>query len=287
MTGGGGLATVRTVEALRQHVRGWRGEGRSVALVPTMGALHEGHLSLIRLAREQADRVCVSLFVNPTQFGPNEDFDRYPRDEAADAAKLAAAGAHLLFAPGLSEVYPPGHLARVHVPVLGDALEGTFRPGFFTGVATVVTKLLLMALPDAAVFGSKDYQQLLVIRRLVADLDIPVRIVAGETVREADGLALSSRNAYLAETERRIAPVLHATIVDVAEAVATGRNAREAENAGTRRLGEVGFGKIDYVAVRDAETLGDWDGPPQPGRVLVAAWLGRTRLIDNVPVPSG
>lgn len=281
---GGGLATVRSVTALRERVNAWRSEGRTVALVPTMGALHDGHLSLIRLALEHADRVCVSLFVNPTQFGPNEDFDRYPRDEAADAAKLAAAGADLLFAPAMDAVYPPGHLTRVHVPVLGDSLEGEFRPGFFTGVATVVTKLLLMALPDVAVFGAKDYQQLQVIRRLASDLDIPVRILAGETEREADGLALSSRNAYLDPSERRIAPALNATLMDVARAVAAGADPAETEADGARRLMASGFGKIDYVAVRDGETLAAWAGPPQPGRVLAAAWLGRTRLIDNVPV---
>ncbi len=282
----GALATARTVAELRAQVRAWRAQELGVALVPTMGALHEGHLSLIRLALEKADRVCVSLFVNPTQFGPNEDFDRYPRDEAADARKIAAAGAHLLFAPAPGEVYPPGHLTRVQVPVLGDELEGAFRPGFFTGVATVVAKLLLMALPDAAVFGAKDYQQLQVIRRMVADLDIPVRIEGGETVREADGLALSSRNAYLAADERRIAPALHAAIAATARSVAAGADSAEAEAKAARGLLAAGFTRVDYVAVRDAETLAAWPGPTRPGRVLAAAWLGRTRLIDNVEVEA-
>lgn len=284
--GGGALATAKTVAGLRACVAAWRGEGKSVALVPTMGALHEGHLSLIRLALEEADRVCVSLFVNPTQFGPNEDFDRYPRDEAADAAKIAAAGAHLLFAPAPAEVYPPGHLTRIQVPVLGDELEGAFRPGFFTGVATVVAKLLLMALPDVAIFGAKDYQQLQVIRRMVTDLDIPVRIEGGATVREADGLALSSRNAYLGEDERRTAPALHATIAAVARSVAAGADPGEAEAKAKQGLLAAGFTRVDYVAVRDAETLAAWPGPPRPGRVLAAAWLGRTRLIDNVAVEA-
>ncbi len=260
--GGAGAApveTARTVADLRAGVGAWRREGLRLALVPTMGALHEGHLSLIRLALGEADRVCVSLFVNPTQFGPNEDFDRYPRDEAADAAKIAAAGAHLLFAPAAAEVYPPGHLTRVQVPVLGDDLEGAFRPGFFTGVATVVAKLLLMALPDVAIFGAKDYQQLQVIRRMVADLDIPVRILGGETVREADGLALSSRNAYLAaasggsprrytrRSRRLPAPSRPAPI-------------RPRRRPRATELLAAGFGKVDYVAVRDAETLQAVDG---------------------------
>lgn len=283
---GAALATARTIAALRAQVRAWRGEGFSVGLVPTMGALHEGHLSLIRLALEEADRVCVSLFVNPTQFGPNEDFDRYPRDEATDARKIAATGAHLLFAPAPSEVYPPGHLTRVQVPGLGDELEGAFRPGFFTGVATVVAKLLLMALPDVAVFGAKDYQQLQVIRRMVADLDIPVRIEGGATVREADGLALSSRNAYLSPDERRIAPALHATIAAVARSLAAGADPAEAETKAAQRLLAARFTKVDYVAVRDADTLAQWPGAPRPGRVLAAAWLGRTRLIDNVEVEA-
>lgn len=281
-----GLPAARTIAELRAGVHAWRGEGMSVALVPTMGALHEGHLSLIRLALAEADRVCVSLFVNPTQFGPNEDFDRYPRDEAADAAKIAAVGAHLLFAPDPREVYPPGHLTRIQVPVLGDELEGAFRPGFFTGVATVVAKLLLMALPDVAIFGAKDYQQLQVIRRMVADLDIPVRILGGETVREADGLALSSRNAYLGEDERRIAPALHKTIAAVARSVAAGAEPAEAEAKAQQGLLAAGFTRVDYVAVRDAGTLAAWQGRSRPARVLGAAWLGRTRLIDNVAVEA-
>jgi pantoate--beta-alanine ligase len=283
---GAGVATARTVAALRARVRAWRGEGLTVALVPTMGALHEGHLSLIRLALANADRVCVSLFVNLTQFGPDEDFDRYPRNEADDAAKIAAVGAHLLFAPEAREVYPPGHLTRVQVPGLGDDLEGAFRPGFFTGVATIVAKLLLMALPDVAILGVKDYQQLQVIRRMVTDLDIPVRVLAGETAREPDGLALSSRNAYLAAEERRIAPMLHAAIVAVARAAADGAEPAKAEAKAARGLLEAGFTGVDYVAVRDAETLEPWTGSGRPGRVLAAAWLGRTRLIDNVAVPA-
>ena len=210
MTADKPIERVRTVAALRARIRAWRDEGLSVGLVPTMGALHEGHLSLVRRSLESTDRTCVTLFVNPTQFGPNEDFSVYPRSEDADAALLSSLGAHLLFAPETGEMYPEGSVTRVTVPGIGDRLEGAFRPGFFTGVATVVTKLLLQSLPDVAFFGEKDFQQYRVIRRFVADLDIPVRIEACPIVREADGLALSSRNAYLSKDERKAAPALFA-----------------------------------------------------------------------------
>ena len=200
------LDIVRTVVDLRARVQAWRREGETVGLVPTMGVLHEGHLSLVRRSRAATTRTIATLFVNPKQFGPNEDFSVYPRDEASDAGKLADVGADLLFAPGIEEMYPAGSVTQVSVPQIGDVLEGEFRPGFFTGVATVVTKLLLQSLPDVAVFGEKDFQQLQVIRRLVADLDIPARIEGGPTVREEDGLAMSSRNAYLSEDQRRMAP---------------------------------------------------------------------------------
>jgi pantoate--beta-alanine ligase len=277
---------VQTVGDLRGHVRRWRADGDSVALVPTMGALHEGHLALVRLARSLARRTCVSLFVNPKQFGPSEDFERYPRDQAGDATKLAAIGVDLLYAPEQAEMYPPGSVTRVVVPGLGDGLEGRFRPGFFEGVATVVCKLLLQSLPDVVVFGEKDYQQLQVVRRLVADLDIPTRIVAGPTVREADGLALSSRNAYLTAAERMIAPVLHRTLTAVADRISVGSVVDDAVALGARDLLDAGFGRVDYIEVRDADSLDPWPGPRRPGRVLGAAWLGRTRLIDNVPLAS-
>ncbi len=249
-----------------------------------MGALHAGHLSLVRCALAAAGRTCVSLFVNPTQFGPNEDFDVYPRDEAKDQALLEAAGTHLLFAPSVAEMYPPGSVTRVSVPGLGDILEGAFRPGFFTGVATVVTKLLLQALPDVAVFGEKDYQQLQVIRRLVRDLHVPVRIEGAATVREHDGLALSSRNAYLTPAERALAPALYRTLSAVARGAAHGTDAGEWARWGTEELLAAGFARVDYVAVRDAETLDECSGGGRRGRVLAAAWLGRTRLIDNVAI---
>lgn len=269
---------------MRARVAVWRSEREQIALVPTMGALHAGHLSLVRRARTLAGRTCVTLFVNPTQFAPHEDLDVYPRNEAADTAVLAAEGADLLFAPDVMEMYPEGDATRVSVRGLGDELEGTFRPGFFTGVATVVTKLVVQALPDAAVFGEKDYQQLQVIKRLVRDLHIPVHIEAAETVREADGLALSSRNAYLSPDERAIAPALHHTLATVASAVADGADIDEQERRAAAALLNAGFAKVDYVAVRDAATLAAWTDRTRPGRVLAAARLGRTRLIDNVAV---
>src|SRR5512134_3902736 len=209
MDGTAGIEIVRTVADLRARVRSWRDAGASIGLVPTMGALHEGHLALVRHVRALTDRSCVSLFVNPTQFGPNEDYTIYPRDETSDAGKLTALGADMLFAPDAEEMYPEGAATRVSVAGLGDLLEGEHRPGFFTGVATIVCKLLLQVLPDIAVFGEKDYQQLLVVRRLCTDLWIPTRIEGAPTVREPDGLALSSRNAYLTADERQIAPFLH------------------------------------------------------------------------------
>jgi pantoate--beta-alanine ligase len=284
------IPIVRSLDALREVVRGWRRVGLTLALVPTMGALHAGHLDLVRRAMNLADRTCVSLFVNPTQFGPNEDFAVYPRDEASDAMKLSAVGAHLLFAPPVEAMYPPGAVTRISLPgPLGEDLEGAFRPGFFTGVATVVAKLLLQAAPDVAVFGEKDYQQLLVVRRMVADLFLPVRIEGLATVREADGLALSSRNAYLTAEERRIAPRLHQAISRVAAVAAAGGDGEAAAAEAIRSLLADGFAAVDYFVIRDAAALTTWSGPSAPGRVLTAARLGRTRLIDNVPVaiPAG
>jgi len=285
----------RSIEALRGRVSVWRAHGNTVALVPTMGALHEGHLTLVRTAREKARRVVVTIFVNPTQFAPGEDLASYPRQERADAELLRAAGADLLFMPSVEEMYPGGHSTRVRVDGPAETLESEFRPGHFDGVATVVAKLLLQALPDVALFGEKDYQQLLVIRRMVRDLDVPVRIDGVPTVREADGLALSSRNAYLTPAERAIAPTLHRTISAVARAVAEGGSPEREASLAADTLVRVGFRKVDYVAVRDAETLepltdyvidsvGD---ASRSARVLAAAWLGRARLIDNVPVNFG
>lgn len=280
------LSVARTVRDLRARVRGWRAEELSVALVPTMGALHEGHLTLVRTALSACDRVVVSLFVNPTQFGPNEDFSAYPRDEDADRALLAGEGAHLLFAPSVAEMYPEGQVTEVHVPGLDAVLEGAHRPGHFTGVATVVAKLLNQAQADHAFFGQKDYQQLQVIARMAADLCVPTEIHGVETVRETDGLALSSRNAYLTAEERAIAPTLYATLRDTAEQFLAGADGGRLELAARERLTKAGFQAVDYVVIADAATLAplhDHD-PARPARVLAAARLGRARLIDNLPV---
>lgn len=280
------LPTLRAVVGLRAQVSTWKAAGLRVALVPTMGALHEGHLSLVRLARERADRVVASLFVNPTQFAPTEDFDAYPRAEERDAELLRGAGCDLLYAPTVAEMYPDGFATSVSVAGVSEPLDGKARPHHFGGVATVVTKLLTQCAPDVAVFGEKDYQQLLVIKRLARDLDLPVEIVGGPTARDEDGLALSSRNAYLSEAERKVAGALPATLNSVADAVAAGHPVGEAEERGVSELNAAGFKKIDYLEVRDAEDLTRLGpGPAPPGaRVFVAAWLGKTRLIDNTAV---
>jgi len=278
------LPIVRTVADLRAQVRAWRREGLRVGFVPTMGALHEGHLSLVRLAGAKADRVVASVFVNPTQFGPNEDFDAYPRDEARDADLLAGAGCALMFAPSVAEMYPPGASTTVTVSGVSEPLDGQARPGHFAGVATVVTKLLNQCGPDVAVFGEKDFQQLQVIRRLVADLDIPVEIVGGPTARADDGLALSSRNAYLTDAERRVAPTLNAVLREVLARVKAGEPVAPAEEAAAAALLAAGFASVDYVEARVPATLERLGPGPASGpvRVLAAARLGRTRLIDNI-----
>lgn len=278
------LPAVRDATALRAAVAGWRAQGASVGLVPTMGALHEGHLSLVRAARGRCDRVVTSLFVNPRQFAPHEDFERYPRDEAGDAALLAGAGCDLLYAPERAAIYPDGFATSVIVSGVSTPLEGEFRPHFFGGVATVVTKLLLQCLPDAAFFGEKDYQQLIVIKRLARDLDIPAQIVGCPTVREADGLAMSSRNAYLSADERRIAGRLNVVLHEAIKAVRGGAAIQDAEAEARRHLTAAGFGSVDYLAIRDADTLAPISDLSRPARVLAAVWLGRTRLIDNVAV---
>lgn len=274
---------LRSIAELRQTVGAWRRGGDTIGLVPTMGALHEGHLSLVRRARAQCARAVVSIFVNPTQFGPNEDFTRYPRDLAGDAAKLATVGTDAIFAPEVAEMYPAGAATTVTVSGLTDGLCGPFRPGHFQGVATVVTKLLLQCLPDVGYFGEKDYQQLQVIRRFVQDLDIPVRIEGVPTFRESDGLAMSSRNAYLSPEERAVAPTLYRVLTSVAAEVAHGGSAAMAASRGRAELA-AGFNKLDYLEVVDAATLQPIERLHGPARVAVAAWLGKTRLIDNVPI---
>jgi len=279
------LETVRTVAALRRVVGEWRRAAQSVGLVPTMGALHAGHLALVSAACEDNDRVVASLFVNPTQFGPNEDLASYPRDEDADRARLAALGVDLLFAPSESEVYPEGFATTVTVAGLTEGLCGAHRPGHFTGVTTVVGKLLIQSLPDRAYFGEKDYQQLTVIRRMARDLDLPVEIVGVATVREADGLALSSRNAYLSPSARAVAANLNRVLESVAAAVAGGADPTEEAQRGVAALRVAGFDAVDYVAVCDAETLAPVTTIEGPARVFAAARIDGTRLIDNRPVP--
>jgi len=280
------LDTVRTVADLRARVAAWKAAGERVAMVPTMGALHEGHLSLVRLGKERADRVVASIFVNPTQFAPHEDFDAYPRAEARDAGLLEGAGCDLLYAPTAAEMYPEGFATSVTVAGVSEPLDGQARPHHFGGVATVVSKLLIQCGPDIAIFGEKDYQQLLVIKRLARDLDLPVEIVGGPTARDHDGLALSSRNAYLSTDERKIASALPATLRGLIESLAASQPVAEAEERAIAQLHAAGFNKVDYVEVRDGETLARLGpGPAAPGaRVFVAAWLGKTRLIDNMAI---
>jgi pantoate--beta-alanine ligase len=279
------LAIVRTVADLRARVAAWRHAGHGIGLVPTMGALHEGHLALVRRSLADGHRTLATIFVNPAQFGPGEDLASYPRDEAGDASLLARTGAQLLFAPELAEIYRPGHLTTVAVSGLGDHLCGPFRPGHFEGVATIVTKLLNLARPDAAYFGEKDYQQLQVIRRLARDLDFAVSIVGVETVREADGLALSSRNRYLSPTERAIAAQLPRLMTEIAARLRRDPAAVAASLAwGRDELLRLGFAAVDYLTLADAETLAPVGRLCASARLFAAAWVGRTRLIDNLAV---
>ncbi|MBS0490662.1 MULTISPECIES: pantoate--beta-alanine ligase [unclassified Phenylobacterium] len=280
------IAIVRTVAELRAQVASWKRAGERVALVPTMGALHEGHLSLIALAKTKADRVVASVFVNPTQFGPNEDFDAYPRGEARDAELLAGAGCDLLFAPTVGEMYPQGFATSVNVTGVSEPLDGAARPGHFAGVATVVSKLLLQCGPDVAVFGEKDFQQLQVIKRVVRDLDIPVEIVGAPTSRLEDGLARSSRNAYLSEPEREVAGRMNVALADAVRRLQAGEPVERVEATGIAALERAGFQRIDYFEVRNADDLSHPGPGPLtvPGRVLAAAMIGKTRLIDNMAV---
>ena len=280
------LPIVRAVKDLRNQVTRWHQAGQTVAVVPTMGALHDGHLSLIALAKTKADRVVATIFVNPTQFGPNEDFDAYPRGEGRDAALLAETGCDLLYAPQASEMYPGGFATTVTVTGVSEPLDGRARPGHFAGVATVVAKLLIQTQCDVAVFGEKDYQQLQVIRRMARDLDLPVEIIGAPTRRAADGLALSSRNAYLTDGERIIAGQLNHVLARAAKALAAGGPVATVEQQGLSELKALGFGPIDYLEVRAAEDLARLGPGPvdRPARLLVAAKLGKTRLIDNLAV---
>jgi pantoate--beta-alanine ligase len=278
------LPIVRTVADLRAQLDAWRNAGQSIGMVPTMGALHNGHLSLIAHARAAADRTIASLFVNPTQFAPGEDFEAYPRDEARDAALLASAGCDLLYAPSAQAMYAPGFSTTITVSGVSEPLDGQSRPSHFSGVATVVAKLLIQARPDVAVFGEKDYQQLQVIKRLAIDLDLPTRIIGAPTVRADDGLALSSRNAYLSPREREIAASLNVVLLNLARALAAEEPVALAEAEALQSLISAGFESVDYIEARGAEDLSRLGPGPigqVPARVLAAARLGKTRLIDN------
>ncbi len=273
------MRTVKTAAQLRAAVSAWRKGGDTVAFVPTMGALHAGHMALLTAARLAARRTVVSVFVNPAQFAPGEDLARYPRREKADAAMLADAGCDLLFAPGVEEIYPTGFATTVSVAGLGDVLEGEARPGHFDGVATVVARLLALVGANVSLFGEKDWQQLQLVRRLAADLALHTKIQCVPTVREPDGLALSSRNTYLTDAERAVAPLLHTVLIEVAEGFRAGHT--DALAAGRARLEAASF-RLDYLDLRDADDLTPRAAPP--GRVLAAGWLGITRLIDNVAI---
>lgn len=277
-------AVFHTVADLRAFVKDARAAGQTVALVPTMGALHEGHLTLARAGLKRADVVIATVFVNPTQFGPNEDFAAYPRQLDADVEKLAAEGVQAVFAPAVEEMYPEGAATTVSVRGVTETLEGVCRPGHFDGVATVVTKLLLQALPDIALFGEKDYQQLQLIKRLTADLDIPVEIVGVPIVRDPQsGLALSSRNAYLSAAELEQAGALNKTLFAMADKIAAGEPLDSVQDWGMAQIRAAGFEKIDYLEIRDAATLVPVaEKADKPLRILVAAFCGKARLIDNV-----
>ncbi|TJV46182.1 MAG: pantoate--beta-alanine ligase [Mesorhizobium sp.] len=277
---------VRTVAALRPIVADWRRDNMKVAVVPTMGALHEGHLSLVRAANAQADRVVVTLFVNPKQFNNAADLAAYPRTEHEDAAKLAPAGAHLLYAPDAAEMYPHGFATKVSVSGVGEGLCGAFRPGHFDGVATVVAKLFLQTSADLAFFGEKDFQQLHVVRRMASDLDIPITIVGCPTVREDDGLALSSRNVRLSRTERQIAPKLASALSKAAGQLAKGAQVSPTLAQARLTILADGYRDVEYLELRTEDDLTPLGNVDRSARLLAAAWLGDVRLIDNAPVPA-
>ncbi|HZW16481.1 MAG TPA: pantoate--beta-alanine ligase [Brevundimonas sp.] len=280
------MATVRGVTTLRTTISAWKRQGFTVGFVPTMGALHEGHLALVREAGRRADRVVASVFVNPAQFAAHEDLGSYPRDEAGDAGLLAGAGCALMYAPGVEEMYPEGATTTISVGSPAEGLEGAFRPHMFGGVALVVAKLLNQVQPDVAVFGEKDFQQLIVVRRMVRDLDIPVAIIGSPTIRDGHGLALSSRNAYLSEDQLEVARRLNGVLADAGAKASAGGVVPDIEASAREALLQAGFSHVDYVAIRRADDLGVFEGGVAngPARVLAAAWLGRTRLIDNMAV---
>ncbi|MGD9916639.1 MAG: pantoate--beta-alanine ligase [Paenirhodobacter sp.] len=275
---------IRSSAELREKVAGWKRSGMLVGVVPTMGALHDGHMSLVRAAREQSDRVIVTIFVNPMQFNNVDDLKKYPRDEGHDIGMLEAEGVDVLFAPGVDEVYPEGFATVVSVAGVSEPMEGAFRPGHFDGVATVVAKLFGMTQAGRAFFGEKDWQQLQVVKRLVTDLNIPVRIIGCPTIREADGLAMSSRNVRLSAEERAVAPRLHAVMQAAAEALRQGASVQETLQTAQAEILEAGFADVEYLELRTVEGLRPACDLSAPARMLVAATLGDVRLIDNIAV---
>ena len=275
---------VRSVAAMRRAVARWKAVGETVGVVPTMGALHAGHLALVRSALAACDRVIVTIFVNPKQFSVTEDLSQYPRGEVKDLAKLSELGADLVFSPNMEEMYPDGFATSVEVKGLTEVMCGVGRPHHFGGVATVVSKLFIQSLADRAYFGKKDFQQYLIVTRMARDLDIPIEVVPVETVREADGLAMSSRNIYLSDAHRAIAPTIYRTISNVAGAIRGGDNPAVAAAKGAKMLTEMGIERVEYLDVRDAETLSDEWIEGRAARVFTAVHLGKTRLIDNIAI---
>jgi pantoate--beta-alanine ligase len=273
---------IRSVSALREAVLALKSGGKSIALVPTMGALHRGHLALVAAAAARADHVIASIFVNPKQFGPNEDLERYPRSEAEDLAALDAAGCAIAWVPDVAEMYPEGFAATIAIAGTGEILDGAARPGHFDGVATVVAKLFNQVQPDFAMFGEKDYQQLVLIRRLAADLDFDIAVIGVPTVRDVDGLALSSRNAYLSDADRIRAHMLPRALGEAALALRNGAAAASVLETARTALIDGGFDRVDYVELRDAKTLAPLERLSTPARLLAAARIGATRLIDNL-----
>lgn len=278
----------RSRAELQQQIRAWRQAGETIGFVPTMGALHEGHLSLVQKARTKVTKTVASVFVNPTQFAPGEDFDTYPRDESADRAKLDSAGCDLVYLPTVEEMYPEGTRTNVRVEQMSDLLDGIYRPHFFYGVATVVARLFLHVQPDVAVFGEKDYQQLQIIRRMVKDLGFPIEILGGETTRDADGLAQSSRNLYLSPEQRRAAGAMQAALHRASVRLSLGATPSDVLEEARRLIMASGFTEMNYVSLVDPDSLEDLPDAPLPSgkvaRLLGAAWLGKTRLIDNISV---
>lgn len=280
------MRVLQTLMEMRSYVAECGRAGKTIAFVPTMGALHEGHLELVRRGMNVADICIPYIFVNPKQFAPTEDFGSYPRTLEQDLIKLRSVNASAVYLPQADEIYPEGFSTSISVSGISESLEGEFRPHFFTGVATIVGKMLLQCMPNVVLFGEKDYQQLQVIKRMVTDLDLPIEIIAVPTVRDADGLALSSRNAYLDEGQRKIAIQLNKILRKMGEEILFGKNIEACEHAATAELFEAGFDKVDYITARNADTL----YPPAQGernlRLLAAAWLGKTRLIDNMDLGS-